>query len=467
MAKMSVLVEVHSEQRNAFALHGAAVESTNETLSQAESVVGNLTGYGLEVTDEIAPVPMFPSRVVFEGTEGFAAFASEEENPDVTAESVVVAVEAERTRLEELGAQENVTVWANSELTLLGGYGRRDEYSINELDEHPLDMALSAGGIDCRPFRPAVTRGLIRELLTVASVWSEGFRGQNIVVGIIDEGVNGQVYPVINRLSHPDVPRLPGGAPIDSHGSMCAADVLVAAPAAKLYDYPFLGVPRSGGALAMFQAVLDQRRQDGTPHLTNNSYGFAGRPTQAQAPNHEIWDINHPLHRKVREVIASGAPAFFAAGNCGAECPSGDCHPSGIGPGQSIHASNSLAEVITVAAVNSQHQRIGYSSQGPGGFEHNKPDVASYSHFYGNFGPGRPADGEATSFDNGTSAAAPVAAGVGALLMSAFPTLEPDRLKRALIAGAINLGAPGWDADTGFGVVNAASSYALLKREDV
>ena len=223
----------------------------------------------------------------------------------------MVAVEAERTRLEELGAQENVTVWANSELTLLGGYGRRDEYSINELDEHPLDMSPSGGGIDCRPFRPAVTRGLIRELLTVASVWREGFRGQNIVVGIIDEGVNGQVYPVINRLSHPDVPRLPGGAPIDSHGSMCAADVLIAAPAAKLYDYPFLGVPRSGGALAMFQAVLDQRRQDGTPHLTNNSYGFTGRPTQAQAPNHEIWDINHPLHRKVREVIASGAPAFL------------------------------------------------------------------------------------------------------------------------------------------------------------
>ena len=123
--------------------------------------------------------------------------------------------------------------------------------------------------------------------------------------------------------------------------------------------------------------------------------------------------------------------------------------------------------MITVAAVNSQHQRIGYSSQGPGGFEQNKPDVASYSHFYGNFGPGRPADGEASSFDNGTSAATPVAAGVGALLMSAFPTLEPDRLKRVLIAGAINLGSPGWDADTGFGVVNAASSYALLKREGV
>ncbi len=473
MARVNVLVEVKREQSDAFAMHGAAVESIDETLNQAESVVEDLTGYGLEVTDEIAPVPMFPERVVQEDP-GFAAFASPEENPDVTAESVVVVAEVERARLEELRAEGNVTVWANSELTFFDGCGCQDGHSVSELDggpsemafsEEPFDMALSAGGIDCRPFRPAATMGVIRDLLRVRRVWNDGFRGQNIIVGIIDEGVSG-FYPVVGGLTHPDVPR-PGSARIDSHGSMCAADVLVAAPAAKLYDYPFLGVPRSGGALAMFQAVLDQRRLDGTPHLTNNSYGFVGRPPREQAPNHEIHDINHPLHRKVREVIASGAPAFFAAGNCGADCPSSKCHPSGIGPGKSIHASNSLAEVITVAAVNRRHQRIGYSSQGPGGFEENKPDVAAYSHFFGNLGPGRPADGGASSFDNGTSAATPVAAGVGALLMSAFPGLGPDRLKRALIAGAINLGTPGWDADTGFGVIHAASSYTLLRRGDV
>ena len=473
MARVNVLLEVKREQSEAFAMHGAAIESIEETLNQAESVVADLTGYGLEVTDEIAPVPLFPDRVVQEDP-GFITFASEEENRDVTAESVVVAAEVERASLEELSAEDNVTVWANSELTFFDGCGCEGERSVAELDGGPsgtafsedlFDMALSAGGIDCRPYRPAVTMRVIRDLLGVRRAWNHGFRGQNVVVGIIDEGVN-RLYPVVGGLTHPDVPR-PGSAPISSHGSMCAADVLVAAPAAKLYDYPFLGVPRSGGALAMFQAVLDQRRRDGTPHLTNNSYGFVGRPRREQAPNHEIWDINHPMHRKVREVIASGAPAFFAAGNCGADCPSGKCDPSGIGPEKSIHASNSLAEVITVAAVNSRHQRIGYSSQGPGGFEQQKPDVASYSHLFGNFGPGRPADGGTSSFDNGTSAATPVAAGVGALLMSAFPGLRPDRLKQALIAGAINLGTPGWDADTGFGVVNAASSYELIRRGDI
>jgi subtilisin family serine protease len=214
----------------------------------------------------------------------------------------------------------------------------------------------------------------------------------------------------------------------------------------------------------MFQAVLDQRRLDGTPHLTNNSYGFVGVPPREQVPNHEVHDINHPLHRKVREVVASGAPTFFAAGNCGEQCPSGNCHPSGIGPGESIHGSNSLAEVITVAAVNSRHERIGYSSQGPGMFEQSKPDVACYSHFFGNFGPGRPGGDRDQPFDNGTSAATPVAAGVGALLLSAFPDTTPERLKAALVHGASRITNDGWDPGYGRGIVNAATAFRALDR---
>lgn len=213
----------------------------------------------------------------------------------------------------------------------------------------------------------------------------------------------------------------------------------------------------------MFQAVLDHRRLEGTPHLTNNSWGFTGVPPREQFPNHEVHDLNHPLHRKIREVVASGAATFFAAGNCGQDCPSGNCHTSGVGPGRSIHAANSLEEVITVAAVNSRHERVGYSSQGPGMFAAEKPDLAAYSHFFGNFGPGRPA-GTDQPFDNGTSAAAPVAAGVGALLLSAFPDLDPARLREALVAGATRVSSHPWDRDYGRGIINAAASYTHLRR---
>jgi serine protease AprX len=499
MGKIDVLVEVEQPREEAFALFHAAMESEIEAVRQGEDLVSDLAGMGLEVLSDFAPVPMFSSRdSSFERLavlEAFSDFAQSEENRDMAATSIVVPCQVERSKLSELQGRPGVQVFPNSPLTLFcncGGphkvaslisaaygrgeiseealYGEPPYHFASVMSLHPFDLATSASGVDCRPFQPAVPISIIRQLLGVERVWFDGFRGQNIIVGIIDEGVNGQAYPVVGGFTRPNSLR-PGSAGVTSHGSMCAADILIAAPAVKLYDYPFLGQPRSGGALAMFQEVLDQRRRDGTPHITNNSYGFVGRPPRADFPNHEIYDLNHPLHRKVREVVASGCPTFFAAGNCGQECPSGNCHPSGIGPGISIHGSNSLEEVITVAAVNHRHDRIGYSSQGPGavedGFAERKPDVAAYSHFFGNFGPGRPAGGDSSRFDNGTSAATPVAAGVGALLMSAFSGLQPSELKEALIRSAINIGAPGWDRDTGHGVINAAASYLLLRSRRV
>jgi len=465
MAKVDVLVEMKRQEREAFQLHAASLESSAQAALESEKMLADLAGYGLEVTGEFAPIPMFgePKDLAIRGA---LDFKSRSPQADMVADSVVVPCRVEQSKMEDLRAREGVVVWPNSRLTLFEEGEIRHAHILGQ-DWEPgdlFDLAGSSSGLDCRPFRPGVSLSVIRRLLGVSRFWDEGYRGQNIVVGILDEGVNGEVYPVVGGFSRPDAARQPGSASITSHGSMCAAGVLLAAPAAKIYDYPFLGVANSGGMLTMFQAVLNQRRLDGTPHLTSNSYGFVGRPSKEIWPNHEVWDINHPVHRKVREVIASGAPAFFAAGNCGRNCPSSVCHHSGIGPGQSIHASNSLEEVITVAAVNSRHERVGYSSQGPGIFFRQKPDLSAYSHFFGNFGPGRPA-GTAQAYDNGTSAATPVAAGLGALLFNAFPDLRPDRLKEVLIRTAIDIGTPGWDGNTGHGVINAAAAYNYQYRE--
>ena len=439
MAKIKVLVEVASTQQQAFSFHSFAQSSVEESSRQAESVAAELSGFGLEVIGDYPPVPLF-SREVVRGssrTSGFAAFASPFPNEDLPASTTVISALIDRSASARLASRPGVRVWPDSALTLY---------------QPP---------VDCRPFQPAVAAYQIRSLLGVREIWQMGFRGQGIVVGIIDEGVNA-FYPVVGGFSRPGG-LAPGAAPITSHGSMCAADVMVSAPGATILDYPFLGVPDSGGALGMFQAVLEQRRLNGTPHITNNSYGFVGIPPRETDPNNEVWDLDHPLHRKIREVITSGAAAVFAAGNCGADCPSGNCQPSAIGPGRSISGANSLQEVITVGAVNSLNQRIGYSAQGPGMFFAQKPDICAYSHFFGNFGPGRPG-GSAVPFDNGTSAASPVAVGVAALLLNVRNSLTPAQLKQALIASCADIGLPGWDADTGFGVINAAAAYAHISQ---
>ncbi|MER7057861.1 S8 family serine peptidase [Streptomyces sp. NPDC000351] len=467
MAKTKVLLEVQAQDAyvGSFAAFEDAAASESRAYAQITRALSPVTGLGVEPDPILLAIPMFTPPAPEAGSSapplsGLSTFGWPEINDDIPPVTLVLPVEVDRGNIEALRERSGVVgVWLNSRLQLHSGEETSAWPRTERIKAEAFDRARSRIGVDCRPFRPAVDTEVVRHLLGVSALWRDGFRGQNVTVGILDEGVNGAAYPVVGGFTHLGSDTYPGSAPVTSHGSMCAADVLVAAPAARLYDYPFIGVPDSGGALAMFQAVLGRRRVDGTPHLTTSSYGYASVPSSEESPSSEIHDIDHPLHRKVREVVASGAAVFFSAGNCGSQCPSSRCQPSGIGPGKSIHASNSLAEVITVAAVNSCHERIGYSAEGPGMFEPKKPDLAAYTHFFGNFGPGRPGGTDVAEFDNGTSASAPLAAGAAALLLSAFPRMSVQELRDALTAGLINVTGAAWDPGYGRGILNVAASY--------
>jgi hypothetical protein len=89
-----------------------------------------------------------------------------------------------------------------------------------------------------------------------------------------------------------------------------------------------------------------------------------------------------------------------------------------------------------------------------GGATRAKPDITA-------------ADGASTSVAGfqpfyGTSAAAPHAAAIAALLLSGRPTATPDEIRTALVSSATDVGAPGFDTVTGAGIVMAGPALAAL-----
>ncbi|WP_455274341.1 S8 family serine peptidase [Rhizobium herbae] len=310
--------------------------------------------------------------------------------------------------------------------------------------------------------------------LDVLALASKGLDGKRVAVAIMDTGVNvahlrsrGLTAKLDRRISWapPGVPLTPGMYAVD-HGTMCAFDVLIAAPACTLVDFPILKSTTPGGsamsgflsdALLAFSYLASQLptarwRRKYKALVINNSWGMY----------HPSWDFpvghpgrysdnpNHPFNIIVGTLARAGADILFAAGNCGADCPDGRCQ--GV-TSHTITGANAHPDVLTMAGCDINDQRVGYSSQGPGipGMTSQKPDLTAYTHFVGSeaFGTG--------TADSGTSAACPVASGcIAALRTKVSPSnVPPKDLFSQVIAHADPKPGPdaGWNADYGAGIV--------------
>jgi subtilisin family serine protease len=317
------------------------------------------------------------------------------------------------------------------------------------------------GTPDCNN-RPLGAKGDLSGLapyLGADRLWAEGIRGRGIVVAIVDGGVRRADVPALLDGWAPEG-ALPWGEadPRDEHGTMCAIDALAVCPEAGILDVGILKSPGDtagllSDAIAAYRWAIERRASDGSPHVLSNSWGMY---MESWGPDY-ARDPDHPFTRVVLEAIGAGILVAFAAGNCGGQCmfPDRRCG-SDLGPGRGIWGANGHPLVLTVGAANMRDEWVGYSSEGPAALDDRKPDVCAPSHFAGY-----------TRNDSGTSAATPVAAGALALLAQAVPGVRQAEAKAALEETARDICAPGWDPQSGHGVIRVDAALARLREARV
>ena len=118
--------------------------------------------------------------------------------------------------------------------------------------------------------------------------------------------------------------------------------------------------------------------------------------------------------------------------------------------------------VIAAGAVDAQGRRVSFSSIGPTADGRIKPDVMAMG-----LGDAMvdPADSVGLNFGSGTSFAAPLVAGVCALLLEQHPSWTPDKVWQALTETASQATAP--DNRYGWGIVNAEAADDYIFPEEL
>lgn len=369
-------------------------------------------------------------------------------------------------------------------------------YLPGTIDEIPVGATVVAAGWTIRVFHdpeiksPTYATGVIsayteadvaREL-HLTSFALKGAQGQEVAIGIVDAGINlAHLTKILGAapqmdtglpLIHPTHPHAAGASGI-GHGTMCAYDALLAAPRSCLLDVACLE-PLVLGSNETLRRLLSRVHrvflmlESSLPVLTHRFAGivlcnsWAISDTSADLPIGDPANYSanrsHPFNRIVTRLDYRGVDLVFAAGNCGAGGPYGNCIPDNL-PG-AIYGANSHAGVLTVAAVDLARTPLSSSSMGPGRLFARKPDIAAFANFKGS---------RLTSnyyVDGQTSAACAVGAGVIGAIRSVRPSTYvggPSSLTPSEVRQQIRTTAGGnYNARTGFGIINGqAIAYWL------
>lgn len=267
--------------------------------------------------------------------------------------------------------------------------------------------------------------------VTAPQAWALGYRGAGVKVAVLDSGIDTAHPDLVVVGGYDAVNRVESGynddlAVCNGHGTHIAGTiagrdndigVIGVAPDVQLYaikvfqDVGYCGAFTSTQINGLNWAVTKGIR------LINISIGSTGQSFSMDAA--------------MQAANAQGTYVLAAAGNSGGDMSY---------PGNSDYA-------IGIGAVDGSNNRASWSSYGPA-LDFVAPGVGITSTMPGGGYGGK----------SGTSMATPHAVGVAALILNATPTLTFEQLRQKLIAGVLDLEAPGFDNTTGNGLVRAYNS---------
>ena len=308
--------------------------------------------------------------------------------------------------------------------------------------------------------------------INVEPVWAEGINGTGVNVAVVDDGMDHyheDLAPNVNPSLNHDYTG--GGdvyAPFDHHGTLVAGVIAArdngigvrgVAPRATIYGYNFLGFWTS--LLNEVDAAVRNRE---ITAINTNSWGFTGGPE----PNSTVALWEAAVKAGVEKGYGGKGTFYIWSG--------GNGHDEG--DNTNLSGFTNYYATTAVCAVDDNYLRTFYSDVGASLW------ICAPSHGL------RPGDRGIVTTDNsnrysnrfnGTSASAPIVAGVAALLRQANPELTWRDLKLILAASARknDVENTGWEDgafqygstteryhfnhEYGFGVVDAKAAVDLAK----
>ncbi len=373
-----------------------------------------------------------------------------------------IRVEARPDQIEQLAARDDVrTVFFDYPIEL-----------IAPLQPDPKPVAARSGTL--------IEPGILA--VRAPEVWAEGITGTGVLVATLDTGVDG-THPALAdrwRGNDPAYAGHPGWAFFDPvtnwtfpqdaglHGTHTMGTVCGGAPGNQIGVAPgaewisaavidrISGTQTVSDAILAFQWMLDPDGNPNTswdvPQVCSNSWGIAtghNLPPYSMPCDGSFWSF-------IDASEAAGTVQLFSAGNEG---------PFGNSLRRPADRASDEYRNCAVGGINANDapnwtmftgSSRGPTDCGPGGQTMIKPDISApgvnvISAFPGGgYGP-----------LTGTSMASPHVNGVVALMLQVCPVLTPDEVKQVIYDTALDLGDPGKDNDSGYGLIDAYEAVRL------